>query len=179
MNIKERREFYEKIYFHELDVREKLENRLKLPMTMFAIVSTMAIFLFNDIIVRNFFEPEALFLTVYFSAIISTILSIFFFIKSWYGYIYKMIPNTITLENYFQEINISYKEIDNEHAEEWTNEAFEEYLLSTFKDYAAHNTINNDRKSYNLYNSLTALIIAFLLFIFAYYPYYNSVHLLN
>ena len=44
MNTKERREFYEKLYFHELDVREKLEGRLKLPMTIFAIVSAMAIF---------------------------------------------------------------------------------------------------------------------------------------
>ncbi|MCY7297057.1 hypothetical protein [Alteromonas sp. a30] len=176
MNTTERREFYEKLYFHELEVREKLEGRLKLPMTIFAIVTAMVLFLFNEIIVKKSFEPDAFFLTIYGGGVVALVVFIFFFVKSWYGYTYKMVPNAVVIENYFQEISEHYNEVDAEHAETWSKEAFEEYLLSTFRDYAAHNTVNNDRKSYNLYKSITALIIAFSLFAVAYYPYYNFIH---
>ncbi len=145
-------------------------------MTIFAIVSAMALFLFNEIIVKKSFEPDAFFSVIFFGGIVSLITSIVFFVKSWYGYTYKMVPNAVVLENYFQDINEHYNKIELENSETWTNEAFEEYLLSTFRDYAAHNTVNNDRKSYNLYKCVTALIISFLLFVVAYYPYYNFIH---
>tara|TARA_R110001583_G_scaffold177935_1_gene333586 strand:- start:276 stop:803 length:528 start_codon:yes stop_codon:yes gene_type:complete len=173
MDMKDRKGFYEKIYFHEIDVRDKLEGRLKLPMTVFAVLIAMALFLFNDSIKEKTCELSFIFITIYTNACLIFILSVFFFIKSWYGYTYKMIPNAIAIENYYQEIYESYLSQDENEAVAWTNEAFEEYLLTTFRDYAAFNTVNNDKKSYNLYLSNTLMLISLLLFSIAYYPYYS------
>ncbi|MBU2877713.1 hypothetical protein [Aliiglaciecola lipolytica] len=175
MKIIERKELYEKLYFHELDVREKLLGRLKLPMTAFAILTAMAFFLFNDNIKEKVDEQSCIFITIYIVGCITLLLSIFFFIKSWYGYTYKMIPNAVVIENYYQEIYDFYFIQDKDKYEKWTNEAFDEYLLTMFRDYAAFNTVNNDKKSYNLYLSNTAMLISLLLLSIAYYPYFSLI----
>lgn len=175
MDIVERKEFYEKLYFHELDVREKLVSRLKLPMTAFAILTAMTFFLFNDNLKEKSGELSCIFLAIFTSGCLALFFSIFFFIRSWYGYTYKMLPNAVVIENYYKEIYDNYFDIDEDKSEEWTNEAFNEYLLTTFRDYAAFNTVNNDRKSYFLYLSNTAMLISLLLLSFAYYPYYSLI----
>lgn len=176
MDINSRRELYEKIYYYELDQREKLESRLKIPMTIFAIEFSMALFLFNKIIVIKNFSPDEFFWVIYTGGCVSLIISIFFFIKSWYGYKYKLIPTSIDIENYYRDTKEHYYKIDTDKFESWTNEAFQEYLLESYRNYGAYNTINNDRKSYNLHNCISTLLISFILFAISYYPYYTFVH---
>ena len=175
MELKERKEFYEKLYFHELEVREKLDARLKMPMTVFTILSAMALFLFNDNVRGKSGELSCAFMLIFLVGCAALFCSIFFFIRSWYGYTYKMLPNAVVLENYYQETYEYYSEKSRKNAMGWTNEAFGEYLHQTFRDYAAHNTVNNDRKSHNLYLSNTAMLISLLVLTIAYYPYYSLI----
>jgi hypothetical protein len=136
----------------------------------------MGLFLFNEIIVKKQFIPNNFFLVIYIVGCLTLALSIAFFIKSWYGYKYKMIPNSIAMENYYGQIREHYEGIDEDNHDDWTNEAFQEYLLSSFRDYSAYNTVNNDRKSYNLHRSISALLMSFFLFVIPYYPYYIFIH---
>ncbi|MDO6561212.1 hypothetical protein [Paraglaciecola chathamensis] len=173
MDISERKDFYEKLYFHELDIRDKLDQRLKLSMTVFAIIGAMALYLFDDSRRDKIQDVSCIFVVLYFSACISFLASIIFFIKSWYGYTYKMLPDAVTLENYYQDTFNHYMDIDERNAQNWTNESFKEYLLITFRDYVAANTVNNDKKAYNLHLSNSAILIAFFLYLISYYPYYS------
>jgi predicted outer membrane lipoprotein len=175
MEINNRKDFYEKLYFYELDFREKLESRLKLPMTAFAILTAMALFLFDDNLKEKTNELSCIFLVIYIAGCLMLLLSIFFFIRSWYGYTYKMLPNAVVIENYYQDMYAHYNDLNKEKSKEWTNDKFDEYLLTTFRDYAAFNTVNNDKKSYNLYLSNTAMLISLALLFVAYYPYYSLV----
>tara|TARA_R110001583_G_scaffold187532_1_gene348927 strand:- start:2916 stop:3644 length:729 start_codon:yes stop_codon:yes gene_type:complete len=190
MNLKERSDFYEKIYFYDLDLRDKLEGRLKIPMTLFALLTAMMVYLINEAVVKKSFIPSISFYFLFFTACLSFLISVFYFIKSWYGYKYKLIPNSVVLENYFIDIQNHYKKIEFENhfldiqkpytktdetqPSEWTKEAFQVYLLNSFRDYGSHNTVNNDKKSFNLHRSITFILIAFALLTFSFFPYYQQ-----
>lgn len=179
LNIKtmkqdERRKFYERLYYHELEVRDKVENRLKLPFSIFAIVFTLAVFLFNEVLVKKSVPVDTFFWTVYLCALVALGLAVSFFVVSWYGYTYKMLPTASDIETYYEQILTEYQEVSPHQASAWAKEAFEDFLLDTFKTYATHNTRNNDRKAFYLHRCVTALIISFMLICVAFYPYYNS-----
>lgn len=176
MNLEERIDFYEKLYFHELDVKEKLDSKLKMPLTIFAVVFTMAIFLLNQIFVEKSFIASAIFWLSYTTGWFSLGFSIVYFVKSWYGYNYKMLPIASRIEEYYLELKNFYEEMNKKESKQWHEEAFDEYLLTMFKSYSSHNTVNNDRKNFFLYRSITSLIIAFSLIAASYLPYYNSVN---
>ncbi len=174
MNRVDRRKFYEKLYFHELEVRDKVENRLKLPFSIFAIVFTLAVFLFNEVLVKKSVTVDAFFWTVYLGALLALVFAVGFFIVSWYGYTYKMLPTASDVEAYYGQILTDYQKVSPHKARAWAKEAFDDYLMETFKTYATHNTRNNDRKAFYLHRCVTALIISFMLICVAFYPYYNS-----
>jgi hypothetical protein len=177
MKTKDRAEYYEKLYFQELDSRNKIENRLRLPFTIFAIVFAMVGFLFNEALVVKNVTLSGFFWLFYISSTIALILSIFFFVKAWYGYTYLLMPEASIQEGYYSEILESYRTDYPKMAESWASEAFQEYLLATYSKYASHNTQNNDKKSDNLHKSITSLLISFTLASVSYLPYYNAITL--
>jgi|TARA_R100001129_G_scaffold66309_2_gene45282 hypothetical protein len=173
MDVEERRGFYEKLYFHELEVRDKIEGRLKLPMASFVITSGMAVYLYNSLLNTCLGADNNLLSGLYLGGLLFLAISIYFFIRAWFGYTYKMIPDTVSLENYYQEILEKYSKASPSDAIDWTSEAFSEYLLTTFRDYSAHNTVNNDKKAHYLHRSISTVLLSFLLYVSCYYPYYQ------
>ena len=53
VEIYNRKDFYETLYFHELDFREKLESGLKFSMTAFATLIAMALFYLMTIKIKD------------------------------------------------------------------------------------------------------------------------------
>ena len=129
MKFDQRFEFYEKLYFHERDLWEKIESRYRTPLTLFA-----ALFPFIGFLSRELFIAEAVpynFLVwVPLSASIALfVFAVYFLSRSMYGYHYQLMPTPDVLEEYREEIKTEYFKISPEEAIDWTNTIFEEYLF--------------------------------------------------
>lgn len=161
---------YEKLYFYEIDIREKFNSRLQLPLAILvAQISFLGYMLRN----AGFSEPTFLltaFWLLYFGSCVSTSFAIFHFVRSWYGYTFSFIPAAKKTEEYHQKLIKLYKEYDN--SEELVKNGIDQYLYKYYQECSSVNTDNNDNKSLKLHKSMSWVIAAILLSFFAFIPYH-------
>ncbi len=172
MDKKQRQEFYERRYFHELDAREKIEGRVKIPMTMFVIVFGLIGYIAKETVLKSNLDFDFSFWLLSGFATATFILSVFFFFKTIYGYHYSLLPTPADLEKYFEDTVTKYCKTDRGKARYWASEAFDEYLFSCYVSYTTQNTKNNDAKALNLVHCIGFLIFSFLFICMAYVPFY-------
>ena len=151
MDKKELLRFYEKLYFHEIDYRDKLTARLQLPLAIN--ISFLSLLGF---MVRNInFECRTNYLILFIIFIIfSTVLliiGIVFFIKAFYGHTYEFIPTANETENYRLKLDSIYKEYEN--GLELANTYLEDYLYKYYCECSSNNAIVNDKRSENLHKA--------------------------
>jgi hypothetical protein len=101
-------ELYEKLYFHEVDAREKIAGRLQIPLAI--LLSINSIF---DIFLKgaDFTNYSEWFLAFFFLVAISLVFhvtSACYFIRSFYGHSYEFIPSAVSSEEYMQTLITSY-----------------------------------------------------------------------
>ncbi len=161
---------YEKLYFHEIDIREKFNARLQLPLAILvAQISFLGYMLQNAVQTETCFLLIAFWLLYVFSCI-STGMAIFYFVRSWYGYTFSFIPPANETEKYHQQLIKLYKEYDN--TESLVETGINQYLYSYYHECSSINTDNNDKKALSLHKSLTWVIAAILLSFFVFVPYH-------
>lgn len=160
---------YEKLYFHEIDIREKFNARLQLPLAILvAQISFLGYMLQNADSGTNFFI--IVFWLIYLSSCVSTGFALFHFVRSWYGYTFSFIPAAKTTEEYHQQLIKLYKEYDN--TEELVKNGIDQYLYQYYQECSTVNTDNNDKKALGLHKSMSWVIVAILLSFFAFIPYH-------
>ena len=177
MKYEKRFEFYEKLYFNERELREKIEGRYRTPLTLFAVL-----FAFIGFMAKELFSENALSFGYgvwlpFTLSVLSFLLAAFHLSRSLYGYHYQLMPTPDVLEQYREEIKAKYRKIDPQYAIEWTNGAFEDYLFTMYIEYTTQNTKNNDTKSLNLSRCVRSLIATFLLVGLAYVPYFYQIYI--
>ena len=158
MNETELYKLYEKLYFHELEIRDKLIGRLQISLTVIAILLGFLAFMLRNKADVASSTAVSIFWILF---VISTVLiaaSIIFFILSWYGYKYKLLPTASETDNYKNELFDHYKEYEN--SDELATNALNQYIYESFRDWSSENTTINDKKSFYLY--LTNLFLIFI-----------------
>lgn len=171
MNKKELLKFYEKLYFHEIDYRDKLTARLQLPLAIY--ISFLSLFGF---MVRNInFECKinSLILFMFFIvfSIALLIIGIVFFIKAFYGHTYEFIPTANETEIYRLKLESTYEEYEN--GSELANTYLEDYLYKYYYECSSNNANVNDKRSESLHKAnsfivfvVIPLLVTFLIFHF-------------
>ncbi|OFZ67467.1 MAG: hypothetical protein A2V79_10280 [Betaproteobacteria bacterium RBG_16_56_24] len=154
-------DLYEKLYFHEIEVREKLSGRLQVPMGI--IVSLIGVLGF---LIQNFDKQQAtsaagLFVMLLVVCAITLCRAIYFFVRSWYGNTYAFLQSAEETEKYRLLLESTYKQYKegNVLAENYLND----YLCSNYIKCASQNTRCNDLRSLYLHKTNGTLIIATLL----------------
>lgn len=163
-------DLYEKLYFHEIEVREKLGGRLQTPMAI--IVSLIGVLTF---VVQNFDREHGttsarLFLVLLTSSVCTLVAAIYYFVRSWYGNTYAFLPSAEATEQYrklLQNTYEQYKEGD-VLAENYLND----YLCTNYIRCATQNTQCNDNRSLNLHKTNGALIVSTILVAFLFLVFY-------
>lgn len=160
-------QLYEKLYFHEIDSREKLNSRLQTPLTLIvSFVGVLAFFL------QNYGHQGFSFAAILFSFLlilsaISLTLATTFFVKSWYNNTYSFLPSAQDTENYRQSLIKLYESYKN--CSQLASDYFSDYLMKNYICCSAANTECNDRRSIYLHKTNGALVvtaaIAFLAFL--------------
>lgn len=152
---------YEKLYFHEIEVREKLGGRLQTPMAI--IVSLIGVLAY---LLQNFDKDHAgaarsTFLFLFGLTTLTLVAAVYLFVRSWWGHAYAFLPSAGATEEYrllLQRTYEQYKDGDS-LAETYLND----YLCTKYIACATQNTKCNDLRSISLHKTNGILIISTVL----------------
>lgn len=168
-------QLYEKMYFHEIDAREKINSRLQLPLAL--IISLIGVLGF---FIQNFHHHQCSYFEIAFWVLFvaSAFMlgrAIFFFSKAWINNSYFLLPTLRNTEDYRISLVDTYKEYDK--GEEWIKNAFSQYLIDSYINHASNNADCNDRRSNNLNRTSSTLIItALTLLLTALFFYFGEIN---
>lgn len=171
MKLSDRDAFYETMYFHELAERDRLDDRFRTLLSIVAIVFALIAWLFNTVVLAPSNIP-LLFWFMYGLATISFAAAIVCYVKAWHSQYYNAFPMLSGIEQYIEQIREHYRqETDDEQtAEQWTEEAFADYMRQSFIDHASFNVRANDNKRFWLYYGNSFVIAAFAFGVMACFP---------
>jgi hypothetical protein len=180
LNKKDLFKLYQKLYFHEMDVKEKLVVKSQISfaivVTAFTVISYMLRMLDYD---SNCYAVAFFVVFLSFATVLLTI-SLWFLIRSFYWRSYKGVPSPEKIDQYRVELNehvdalIVYNKDNPDYHQEIYNadEVMESYLYQGFKVCSTHNTeINDGRSGYArdgfmwILSALVPLVMASSIFI--------------
>ncbi len=172
MTNTELKQFYEKLYFQEVEARDKLHARLQLPLTLMLALIGAVVFLFQnfDHQVSSWTAQRVAFLFFLISG--STILAfaLFCFVKALYNNEYYFLPDSKKTAEYKVLLENTYREFEDH--EKLVSDALDKYITDYYIEYAAFNTRINDRRSAYIHQCSGAIIGAAVLFFAAYLAFY-------
>lgn len=146
MSQQDRFEFFEKLYFHELEAREQMTTRLQIPLVL--LISTIGALGF---MIQNLDRDltgwwvyafvAALFLTTAF-----VLLSGYFCVQSAWGHEYQMTSFSTEWKEYHDSCVMTYQGEPEATREKLIDEAFKETVQTKYIECASNNAaINADR----------------------------------
>ena len=155
MNLKEKRKFYEKVYFFELDKRENIYTKLRLPIAILTFIGSFNLFLITETIpsisekfiilsVSNVFMVSSSFILIYLGYCIYNVLT---------DWTYHEVSPKDFDEHYDKLIRYYQKdsgeEQDEQKSELIVREPFEKDLTRQLMECANYNhNINIERNAY-------------------------------
>lgn len=160
---------YEKLYYHEIEARDKLNSRLQIPLAILVAILGFLGFMLQNL--SRDAEGVAIvgFWLLYSLASVSTAFAIFFFSKSWFGHTDKLLPTAKQSEAYRNELIQFYSEYEDK--DDLVKEGMRNYLYNYYVEFSSINTINNDSRAYNLYKMTVALTVTTVLSFTAFFLY--------
>lgn len=162
---------YEKLYFHEIDSREKLNSRLQTPLTLIVSFVGVLAFMLQNYVHQGFSMYAIAFLLLIFLSATALVCAALHFVRSWYNNTYSFLPSAHETECYRQTLINFYEPYEN--GEQLASDYFSDYLMDYYVRYSSANTECNDRRSIYLHKTNGALIatalIAFLAFLVFYF----------
>lgn len=153
-------QIYEKSYFHEIDMREKLSSRMQIPLAIIVAEISLLGYVLQKLNNIQSGLYGLLFIICYILSTILVLLSIYFFIRSWYNFEYAFLPTADETENYQKELNSFYEEYA--ERETLTQNAMFDYVYDYYKKCSTKNTLNNDKRSIYIHKTSSFLILAFV-----------------
>lgn len=167
---KELYQLYEKLYFHEIDIRDKLNGKLQLPMAILVSLIGFEAYMLRDFFPIKFSWINILFIIIYLFSIVGTILSIYFFRRSLYGYDYELLPYANDTENYKISLIDAYSKYTN--CDELVQKYVQEYLYNCYMRGASVNAKQNHIRTMNILKTNKFIMYSVILTFIAFIPFY-------
>jgi hypothetical protein len=158
MTNTELKQFYEKLYFAEIDARDKVHSRLQLPLTLIIAISGAIAFLAQN------FDPKAdtfgavrvPFLFFLGGGVLFLVVAIERFVRALHGHEYHLLPDSLKTAEYRLLLDETYKDFPESAV--LIADAMDSYIVGYYVQYAAYNTRVNDRRSAFLHHCTWAII---------------------
>ncbi len=161
--------FYEKLYFHEIQVRDSLQGRLQTPLAILVALFTFLGYMLTNV---NTFKMTTEFL-IFFGFVLGSLLflalAVLRFFKSVYNYNYEYLPCADAMEKYRSQLIEFYKE--NANARELVEKKISKYILNYFVECSSANAKNNDRRSFNIFLTYRFIVISVVFAFLSFIPY--------
>lgn len=163
-------ELYEKLYFHEIEMREKLNGRLQLPLAILISLLGFLAFMLRNLEILSLNLNSVIFILFYLASFFFILASIQNFIRSWYGYEYAFLPSAEDTENYRKKLIGTYEDYD--ECDNLVTKYFSEYLQRYYIECSSKNTINNDKRSVHIHKMNKHIITGGIFALGAFFPFY-------
>ncbi|CAI2312765.1 hypothetical protein [Vibrio parahaemolyticus] len=146
---------YRELYFHEMDVKEKLVARTQISFAVVVTAFTVISYMIRMLDYNSNCYAVAFFVVFVSISTLILIASLWFLIHSFSWRSYRGIPSPSKTDNYRIELIehrdalVAYNEENPEHQQELydVDEVMESYLYENFKVCSTHNTEVNDGRS--------------------------------
>jgi hypothetical protein len=151
-------DLYEKLYFHEIEVREALGGRLQTPMAIIVSLIGVVVYLLQNFDKEHSGFAAAAFLCLLALSGIVLLIAIYFFVHSWFGSTYAFLPSAKETEQYRLLLQKTYDQFKDGDllAETYLND----YLCTKYIECATQNTGCNDQRSLSIHRTNGTLIFA-------------------
>ncbi|AHC32933.1 MULTISPECIES: hypothetical protein [unclassified Pseudomonas] len=175
MDEKERFSFYEKIYFYEMDRKEKLISRLNLPLAMMVAVASFLSYMLNKAPTTQDGPSGVFFWIFYLFTILLLLCGARYFWSSWQLKDYdKGLPTLIELEKYRESSNLHFKTYGKNPDDGDTY--FRLVIQNYYIEGAATNTANNDKRTEYLGSLASYVTLTIILALCSFLPFYIHHH---
>lgn len=154
-------DLYEKLYFHEIEVREKLGGRLQTPMAIIVSLIGVLTYLLQNFDKDHTGAATVAFLFLFTMSIGALFTAIYFFIRSWYGNTYAFLPAAEATEEYRQLLQKTYEQ--HKDGDSLAETYLNDYLCTKYITCATQNTQCNDLRSLHLHKTNGTLIVSAVL----------------
>lgn len=171
MKEEERFDFYEKLYFHELDRKEKLISRLNMPMVMLVGLLSFFGYMLNKAPSAQDGWHGVFFWTLYDCAFICLLVSSWFFKAAWgrgsYDYV---LPVLDVLEKY--RVTLCSYYLGEPDAEKLCDTQYKEVIEQYYIKGGTTNAQNNDIRTNDLNQLSKFVLLSFVLSMLSFVPFY-------
>jgi hypothetical protein len=168
----ELQQFYEKLYFLELEARDKIHTRLQLSLTLLLAVGGAVVFLFQnfDYQTGTWTPLRVTFMLFFCGGIVILVIAAGLFVKAFYNPAYRFLPDSAETARYKARLEDIYKEYDERG--QLVSDALDKYVTDYYIEYGAFNTRVNDRRATYLHSCNGAIIAAATILMLAYLAFY-------
>ncbi|PXX94717.1 hypothetical protein [Halomonas sp. LBP4] len=157
MSPEELLKLYEKLYFHELDSRDKLTSRLQLSLAVLTgLVGALGYILMRLNLEAASPAAGAIFIVSYASAVVLVGSAGWHFIRALWNHSYERLPVATAIEDYRDELVETYKEFDD--GAEDVSHHFQDFLGRYFRECAEKNAEVNKIRADRLHDSLSFVV---------------------
>jgi len=163
-------DLYEKLYFHEIDVREKLSGRLQIPLVIILSMAGLLAFMLQNYEKTIWNTLSLPFILLLIAGSVALVVSIYYFILSWYGHTYSFLPSAQETESYQKLLNETYAPY--EDGEALSKKYLDDYVCKYLITCSSINTQSNDKRSFYLHRTNASLIIVALLLLLSFLCFY-------
>lgn len=175
MDEKERFGFYEKIYFYEMDRKEKLISRLNLPLAMLVAVVSFLSYMLNKAPTTHDGPSGVFFWIFYLCTIVTLLCGARYFWSSWQLKDYdKGLPTLAELERYRTESDKYFADYGENPDDADTY--FRSIIQSYYIEGSTTNTANNDKRTAYLGSLATYVTLTIILALCSFLPFYVHHH---
>ncbi len=170
-------DWHEKMYFHEIESREKIAARLQVTLAILLSIASLYGYLLKGWVINYQSAVNFVFLGLFILSLILFVMSCWHFKKAFFGSEYKYLPTAKDSEDYRETLLNQYKNYDGKNGyddcDTLVKKYFEEYVYNYYVKCSTHNAIVNDERSLQTHQShsfvifnVLPLAILFLMFTF-------------
>jgi hypothetical protein len=166
------RQLYEKLYFQEVDARDKLQTRLQIPLTLILSVIGALVFLLQnfDYQIGSWTAFRVAFLFFLLCGAVILVLAMKWFVNALYNNEYHFLPDSAQTAKYKELLEQTYESYGNKDA--LVSDAMDKYVLGYYVQFAALNTQVNDRRAAYIHLCNGGIIASAVLFVAAFLAFY-------
>lgn len=171
MDDKERFTFYEKVFYQEIDRKEKLYARLNMPLAILVAVVTFLSYMLNKAPTTDAGFASVFFWIFYLSTCVMLLIGSLYFRAAWaLRDLDKGLPTLIELEAHRCSFSDDYEKYWDTPEE--ANAYFKSLVLNYFIEGATANTENNDKRGTYLRSLANYATTAIFLSVLSFLPFY-------
>ncbi|WP_187978445.1 MULTISPECIES: hypothetical protein [Pseudomonas] len=162
MDTKDRIALYEKLYFFELERKEKLISRLSLPLAIIVTLSSLLSTMLEKAPPYSDGMYGVLFWIFYLCCMITAVRSAWYFWRTWQLRDYDaLLPDLSALEDHRQDLQRHFE--THGESQDDAQAHFREIIIRFYVDCTTVNTRNNDKRAAYFSNMATNVALTFFL----------------